>query len=175
MRRVMQELMTTEPLSRVCMLIVLPLLLGSCTCKVKEQGVRPVVVHSKYFQVYALSTERDDVHRESINDPEGRTWYYDPVPGLDMGKCEFEEAIVMSSETEGSAVWIRVAEPYRDQVGQWFIVRIGAYAGMILAGDLVWVVPINSWTDRVAIGGFNSKEEAEKCRDIIRNGGAPSD
>jgi len=154
---------------------ILALLLVRVRVEIKEEPVKFVAVNPKYLQLYSVSPTRHGGHIVAITDREGRTWYRQATPLLDLSQCDVRETFASLASQGKGVVFITIRQPFRRDFAAWCADHLGEYIGVVIKGKLVRVekcaVEIHSW---FAIE-FPSFKEAVTVADEIRAGGLYSE
>ena len=154
------------------------LLVGVSSVGCRQAATLPPVapiVNSNYLLVYGLAATQDELHPIKVQGPDGRTWYRETVPGLDLTYLLRESVFAVTPPVEGKECEVvsdigvpLFAERFRD----WTRARIGQDYGIMINGRVVTVGKVYGEVNGRASFRFPSFEDATRVAQAIRAGGA---
>lgn len=107
---------------------------------------------------------------EVLKDKTGKVWSRDSEPGLTIEDIVTDHAIVMLDANGRFAISIKVRPDSQDRFQAWTIRNRKKTAGFIVDGTVIHVATLeNRMRSSLLIGGFASREEAQKLCDRIRS------
>ena len=159
-----------------CQCAAMPLflvVLGCVGCQRTPATRQASAANAGYLQLVSLSENADQQHTVAASDTAGKTWFFDPTPGLTLGQCEYERVGIGQASGGKWEVMLSVrSELDKFNLRRWTTDRLGTEAGVILGDRLILVAKLSSpLQDLIAIPAFSSESEARAEAEIIRNGG----
>lgn len=111
------------------------------------------------------------MHKVAIDDAEGRTWFREDSPVLDLGDLVAAETKVRA-QNGAYQVLMAVREPRQAHLRDWSSERIGGFLGLVVDGKLHSVAKLmEPVSDALALTARMSEQQAEGLAKTIRGGG----
>lgn len=151
------------------------LFLAACgSCRSEHHVSRPQVtsnpVNAAFLELVSLSALPNGSYKIPISDSDGKTWYRESDPGLDISYLDLSKTQVTRT-AQGPAILLIVRAEYRDRVYAWTKQRVGRQVGFQIEGRVRAALPLNSaLAGEFMLDGFASTDEAEKLLARIKSG-----
>ena len=154
--------------------VLLAVYAGALTaCQSRPASPQAPPANPNYLQLLSVSGAPDKTHELAIAGPEGRIWYAERTPGLDLSGCAYEEAFCTKGPGDLWSVVVPLGKAEsKARFKAWLQERRNQEVGIMLDGKLLLVAPTSGELhDRLWISTFSSQAEAEAQATVLRAGG----
>lgn len=143
-------------------------------CKTDYDYVKLEAFDPRYFEVYGVAPAVDEMHAVPIKGPQGRVWYREAKPVLDLTAIDMEftyaETTPFNDQGEYRVI-VGIKDPFQQRLAAWCRERQGMYGGVAIDGKLVEVDHILGELYVTMAIRFPSLREAQAAAQAIRAGG----
>ncbi|MCB9854108.1 MAG: hypothetical protein H6818_00360 [Phycisphaerales bacterium] len=124
----------------------------------------------------SIRTEPDASHTIKVTDRDGKPWYREAAPAVDMRHIQFNESWVLGPDREfGYMISIHVRPEYRDRMRMWTRAHMEDEVGVFIGGKLHHHETLHAVISGMfVVSGFETLDEAQATCARIRSGGDPS-
>lgn len=153
------------------MILTIPLLWICAACDNRGKKDKPVL-NSEYLRIHSISNALDDSHVIAIDADDGRRWYLEKTPILDLTNCRLADTTYGCDPSGACYVILSVKEEYISELSAWTRSHIGSKVGCLVDGELVVVCELNTQLiSLIRISGFASEDVAIRVCDTVKQGG----
>ena len=155
----------------LCLAAGMYLIAGGCA-KVEVLASKVEPGNPQYLALYSLSDKPDRTHTVKVLDREGRVWYRERQPIIDLRHVEWDKPMVSPVPDGGARIVLLVERSYQQRLVRWSEAHMGQWAGFVLDGRVVQAARIE-WPlkEVLQVCCFKSLDEALAVAKVIKAGG----